>query len=163
MKGGKSQVWEGGFRVPCIVWWPGTILAGRVSDEIATQMDLYPTFVARAGAELPADRVIDGKNIWPLLVDQEARSPHEEFYYYHKGALRAVRSGPWKLLINKVGRAGPLFNLEDDIGENRNVRRQHPEVYDRLLELAESAREELGDVPTSTPGKGNRPVGRYVE
>ena len=168
LRGAKGTTWEGGIRVPTVMWGPGSIPAGTVCAEIATNMDLLPTFIGMAGAELPADRVLDGRDIGPLMRGEaEAKSPHEAFYYYRETHLDAVRSGPWKLVFPRPGRDDSewllsksgaflgellepvtelsLYNLEADIGETANVAGQHPEVVERLSALANRAREELGD------------------
>jgi arylsulfatase len=78
--------------------WPGVIPAGTTCDQIGTTMDLLPTLARQVRAEFPADRVIDGRDIWPLMVgEQGAMSPHEAFFYYAGQELQAVRSGDWKL------------------------------------------------------------------
>ena len=168
LRGAKGTTWEGGIRVPTVMWGPGSIPAGTVCSEIATNMDLLPTFIGMAGAELPADRVLDGRDIGPLMRGEpEAKSPHEAFYYYRETHLDAVRSGPWKLVFPRPGRDDSewllsksgaflgellepvaelsLYNLEADIGETANLAGEHPEVVERLSALANRAREELGD------------------
>jgi arylsulfatase A-like enzyme len=163
---------EGGMRMPCIVRWPGIIPAGKTCDEICMTMDLLPTFAGLAGAEPPGDRVIDGRDIWPLLTCKEgARSPHEAFYYYQIDQLQAVRSGKWKLhlpLDVKYNHARRdtgssslmLFDLSKDIEESVDVSDQQPEVVNRLLTLAEEAREDLGDA--GRKGRGQRPAGSVL-
>lgn len=148
---------EGGMRVPCIVRWPDNILKGISSDELCTTMDLLPTFARLAGAEPPGERIIDGKDIWPLLACKKgAKSPHEVFYYYQINQLQAVRSGKWKLHLPLEAKythsrrdkgSSPLIlcDLSKDVKETTDVSAQHPEVVKRLLALAEKAREELGD------------------
>jgi len=108
-----------------------------------TAMDLLPTFAKLAGAEIPADRVIDGKDIWPVVTDQ-GDSPHEAFFYFRDNQLKAVRSGKWKLHLTtrqeKNGRkpktnskASPaLFDLDADISEKNNVLDEHRDVEQRL-------------------------------
>jgi hypothetical protein len=95
---------EGGQRVPFIARWPGKIPRGKVNPAMATLMDLYPTFAGLAGASVPRDRSIDGKNIWPLLSGANTESPHEAFYYYYGPQLQAVRAGKWKLLLPSKAR-----------------------------------------------------------
>ena len=73
LKGGKFNTWEGGLRVPCIMRWPGTIPAGTVSSEIVTSMDFLPTLARLAGAEPPAERIIDGKDVAALMTGQAGR------------------------------------------------------------------------------------------
>jgi arylsulfatase A-like enzyme len=161
---------EGGQRIPCIARWPGRIPAGLSLDALATLMDWLPTFAALAGARMPEDRIIDGKDIRPLLTGTSSRTPHEAFYYYYGPQLQAVRSGRWKLYLplerkwlNFAGRTAKaeaaLYDLDRDAGETRNVAAAHPDVAGRLLALAEKARADLGDV--DRPGKGQRPAGRF--
>jgi arylsulfatase A-like enzyme len=183
LREGKATVFEGGVRVPFIARWPGRIPRGRVCAELATAMDLLPTLAKLAGAEPPADRRIDGRDIWPLLSGAPgARTPHEAFYYYWGRELQAVRSGPWKLHFphtwpkpsppGRDGRPGryaqfeigrALFNLESDLGETRDLAAGHPDVVRRLETLAEIARADLGDSATKREGSGVRPPGRVAE
>jgi len=172
LRGHKGSTWEGGMREPCVVRWPGKITAGKTCDEIATTMDLLPTFAQLAGTKPPTDRIIDGRDIWPLMADKKnAKSPHQAFYYYQIDQLQAVRSGKWKLHLplkqkkRNWGKPVPnsplqLYNLDDDISEKNNVADKHPDVVKRLLALAEKAREDLGDV--NRKGKNQRPAG-WVE
>ena len=117
-------------------------------------MDVLPTFVKLAGGTVPADRKIDGGDIWPLLAAQPgAKSPHESFLYYRGLKLEAVRSGPWKLrLVN-----GQLFNLDTDIGESKDVAAENPEIVKRLQTLAEATKDDLGP---DEYGPGVRPLGK---
>lgn len=134
LRGGKGTNWEGGQRVPCIVHWPRQVPAARMCHEVVTAMDWLPTIAALTGAELPASREIDGKDIADLLRgDAGARSPHESFLYYSaRGTLAGVRRGPWKLLLEPR----MLFNIETDIGEQRDVAGQESQLCRELVELA---------------------------
>lgn len=157
LRGGKGSTWEGGMREPTIAWWRGTVAAGSACDEVATTMDLLPTFARLGGGKVPDDRVIDGKDITSLLVDpKHARSPHEAFFYYQGGSLRAVRSGPWKLHSN-----GSLYNLDRDIGETRNVASEYPQVMTRLKEDLAKCRADL-DNPSKCRPVGKCPDPRYL-
>lgn len=78
------------MREPAVIRWPGKIPAGKSNDEVMTTMDLLPTFAKLAGAKIPTDRVIDGKDIWPTLIG-EARSPHDAFFYHRGNQLQAVQ------------------------------------------------------------------------
>ena len=132
-------------------------------------MDLLPTFARLAGSEPPQDRIIDGHDIWPLASGEPgAQSPYEAFYYYYMGQLQAVRSGKWKLhlpleakLQNFRGRTkacpAELYDLNDDVGESRNVAKKHADVVARLLALADKARADLGD--HGRAGKNQRSAG----
>lgn len=133
LRGGKGSTLEGGMREPTVAWWPGRIPSGSVSDELLTTMDLLPTFARLAGANVPSDRVIDGKDIWPVLSRQsDVKSPHEFFFYYRGNRLEAVRSGKWKLRV-KGEQPVALFDLEQDIKERKSVLEQNPSVAQRLL------------------------------
>jgi arylsulfatase A len=153
LRGYKSSTWEGGMRVPAIAWAPGQIPAGSKTDAIAGMFDILPTFVKLAGGKLPADRKLDGGDIWPLLTGvTNATSPHEVFYYFHGLNLRAVRTGAWKLHLATA----ELYNLTDDIGESKNVADANPDVVKRLKALSELMENDLGLKGT---GPGVRPLG----
>ncbi|MEN8227664.1 MAG: sulfatase [Bacteroidota bacterium] len=150
---------EGGMRVPAIVKWSGSIPEGRSNDELCTMMDWLPTFADLAGAQISQDRIIDGKNIWPLLSgDESAKTPYKVFYYYFMDQLQAVREGNWKLHLawdNKYdgiyksklyGNSKlQLVDLGNDVKEEYDVSEQYPEVVERLLQYAETISKELGD------------------
>ncbi len=169
LRGAKMMTWEGGIRVPAIVRWPGRIEAGRVSDEIVASIDLYPTFAALAGAELPKDRAIDGIDQSAFLLGTSEASARDHFFYYAGTHLHAVRSGKWKLVRQRQARPGhlgwwarmidrvpetALYDLDTDIGETTNVAAEHAEVVARLESLIGEARAELGD--WDQLGKGAR-------
>ena len=110
LRGMKASQWEGGYRVPMIARWPGQIPAGRVSDGLGITMDLFATAVKAAGAALPDARVLDGRDLLPLLRG-EAASPHA-FIFGHQGPhLGCVRDARWKLHVLPAGgmrfKAGP--------------------------------------------------------
>ena len=172
LSGFKGSTMEGGMREPCIMRWPGKIPAGKTCDELASTLDLMPTLARLADTEPPTDRIIDGKDIRPLMTGKKgAKSPHEAFYYYRMVQLQAVRSGKWKIHLpfkiikrnqKKAASNAPLklYDLEADIGETNNVADRHPDVVKRLLALAEKARNDLGDVDRK--GKNQRPAGLVV-
>jgi arylsulfatase A-like enzyme len=164
LQGGKGLPSEGGFRVPCVMRWPGRIAPGRLSGEIITAMDIMPTFSEAIGVTIPGDHTIDGRSVLDVITGVEnAQSPHNAFFYYSKGRLRAVRQGPWKLLFqHRDGAATPwrLFNLATDISETTDVKSDHPDIVDQLTELAQQKRAELGDAGTGQTGEARRPLGR---
>ena len=172
LRGRKGETWEGGLRVPCIARFPGRIPAGRVCSEIATAMDFLPTFARLAGAELPADRAIDGADITPLLCEPEtASSPHDAFYYYGGESLHGVRSGRWKLRVrfaaDAAGNVAPdgheLFDLVDDVGETTDRSAQRPDVVAELEKRMEAMRADLGDAQTERPPTNARPAGEVAD
>jgi arylsulfatase A-like enzyme len=168
LRSGKASTFEGGMRVPCIVWGPGRVPTGKTCDSIASTLDMLPTLAALAGAETPTDRVIDGEDIRHLLHGEfEKAKADKAYYYYLRVQLQAVRQGKWKLHLpreaeptavapfsknthiapaDRIGFDAPfLVDLEQDIGETTNVADKHPDVAQRLLGLAETMREDLGD------------------
>ncbi len=169
LSGFKGSTMEGGMRVPCVMRWPGKIPKGSACGEVASTMDLLPTFARLAGTNAPRDRIVDGKDIWPLMAGAPgAKSPHAAFYYYFTEQLQAVRSGKWKLHLaleektvangRKVSaREARLIDLDADIGETTDLSAEHPKVVARLNALAERAREDLGDAGRA--GKNQRPAG----
>ena len=161
LRGTKGTTWEGGMRVPCIARWPGRIAPGRATGELATAMDLYPTLASLCGATLPDDRTIDGRDIGPLLSDDDARSPHDAFLYYLMNDLEAVRAGRWKLHLSKSGvEARVLYDLDADPAEADDVLERHPDVAATLDAHADRARRSLGDARLGITGRDVRPIGR---
>jgi arylsulfatase A-like enzyme len=162
LRGTKGTCWEGGLRVPLIVRWNGVIPAGYACRELVTGMDFLPTLAALAGGGPPTDRIIDGKDIRPLLLDPGgAKSPHEAFFYYMMDALWAVRSGRWKLHIFFHDKpVQELYDLEADIGETTNVFDKNPDVVRRLMSMVDACRDDLGDVAVGAAGRNCRPIGR---
>ena len=168
LRSGKVSTFEGGVRVPTILWGPGRVPAGTTCDSLASTLDVLPTLAALAGTKVPDDRVIDGEDIRHLFHgDFGKANPNKAYYYYLRVHLQAVRQGSWKLHLPREARpvgAAPfsnnphiapadrigfdkpfLVNLKQDIGETTDVSSNHPEVVERLLVLAESMREDLGD------------------
>ena len=143
---GKGTTYEGGMRVPGIFRWPGEIPAGQVSSEPVGNMDVLPTFAKLAGAELPSDRAIDGRDLWPLLSGKaDAKSPHERFYYFTGGRdranIRAVREGRWKLHVARQGgglAAEALYDLHEDASEKFDRKDLYPDLTKRLLSATET-------------------------
>jgi arylsulfatase A-like enzyme len=185
LREGKGTLFEGGFRVPCVMRWLGRIPPGTRCDELATSMDLLPTVANLLNVPLGADRVIDGRDIWPLVSGAPgAASPHEVVYCYYDGQLHAVRDRRWKLFFpheyrTLAGRPGgtggkpvaydqqtighELFDLKNDVGETTNVADLHPEIVSRLEAAAEHARTALGDSLASRTGSEIRPAGQWTE
>jgi len=153
LRGRKNSSWEGGMRVPIIAWWPGNVPSGSTCDKIATIMDFLPTFASLAGAKVPEDRIIDGKDISELLFGNiDIQSPYDAFFYYWQNDLQAVRSAQWKLFED-----GRLYNLEKDISESQNVAELYPTIVVQLEGYLEQIRNDIGD--EEQVGKNCRPVG----
>jgi arylsulfatase A-like enzyme len=134
LRDGKFSTYEGGMREPCIMRWPGKIPAGRVCSEVCGTIDLLPTLALRAGARPPSDRVIDGKDIWPLMTGEAgAKSPHKAYYYYRGTTLEAVREGRWKLRI--VKKKTELYDLKTDISEKWDYAKKYPQIVKRMTDM----------------------------
>ena len=162
---------EGAFKVPTIMWWPGSVPGGTVCKDFMTTMDILPTFASFSGAKTPGDRIIDGFDNRALILGRRnAISPYQVFYYYNADQLQAVKSGPWKLFVPladfvqhphfKQGESAKplLFNVEEDISSAYNMADRYPEIVNRLMLLAEKGRKDLGD--SNRPGRNQRQAGK---
>jgi arylsulfatase len=161
-RGAKMTSWEGGWRVPGLVRWPGKVRAGDTSDGIAAAIDLLPTFATMSGAKLPGAK-LDGQDLTDFLTKPNAPSPRETFLYHNGSRLTAVRHKDWKLVFARpAGGEMPympafvtghiealptdqLYNLRTDPAESKNLAAAHPEVMKVITKLADEARTELGD------------------
>ena len=130
LRGQKTEVYEGGHRVPAIAWWPGRIDPGT-SDELATTLDLFPTFreLADGRTDLPP---VDGVSLAGLLLDGRALEPRT--LYWRIRARAALRRGPWKL-VRHMNDSSELYDLSTDIGETDDLSAERPEIAS-ALELA---------------------------
>jgi arylsulfatase A len=158
LRGKKQQAWEGGLRVPFIAWSPERIPPGSVCHELATVMDVLPTFASLGGASVPTDRVIDGHDIRPLLFgEKDAISPYDAFIYHVRfGKVAGIRMGSWKFLVDVDAqtwrhKGSALYNLAIDPAERNNVINSHPEVAKKLKARLEQFKDELS--------RSSRPVG----
>jgi arylsulfatase A-like enzyme len=140
LRNGKGSCWEGGMRVPFVAQWNGVIKPNQVITSMASTMDLYTTIINLAKGKVPTDRIVDGKDIMPLLTNK-AQSVSDELFYYHLSNLVAVRKGAWKLHIKgaKTGQINVtdleqplLYNLETDPSEQYDLSKDNPEVVKDL-------------------------------
>ena len=125
-RGGKEDLWEGGIRVPYIVRWPGRVPAGLAYDSPVSQLDIFATALAAAGATLPGDRTIDGVDLVPYLDGTVSGTPHATLFWRY-GSLAAARNGNWKL-VKDGANPSQLFDLAADIGETTDLAAFRPEV-----------------------------------
>ncbi|MGB7342762.1 MAG: sulfatase [Pirellulaceae bacterium] len=182
LREGKGTMWEGGYREPTIMRWPGKIPAGTTCDKLCSTIDILPTVAALNNAKLPENK-IDGHDIRPLIFGTEdAQSPHDAFYcYYGGGELQAVRNERFKLMFphkyrSLQGATGrddglpipykqmnaplALYDLDNDVSETTDVQDKFPDVVEELHAAAERARADLGDKLTKRTGNGARPIGK---
>jgi len=160
LREGKQYTFEGGMRVPTVVMWKGKIPAGTVYDDMALQMDWFPTFAALAGAKMPDDRPIDGEDIRPVLFGEGEREG-DEYLFFDGANMECYRKGDWKLKLPYKGFAGApwkkavpahdtlLINLEEDPGERNNLAKAQPEKVQEMLENMQADRKALGELPPS--------------
>ena len=157
LRDGKGSTWEGGMREPAIAWWPGKIRSGRISDALATTMDLYVTALGLAGIDTPADREMDGVDMSPLLFETKDKI-RDNIFYYLGTELYAVRHRSWKVHFKTyteyvgqqpISHEPPLlFNLDIDPSETTNLAEQHPEIIVRLKKVADKHLSTVKKVPS---------------
>lgn len=154
LRDGKGTTFEGGQRVPCVMWGPGRIPAGTVCDQLIGTIDMLPSIAAITSSELPKDKKIDGMDLSGLIQGKEDDSRRDEYVYYTShGKLEGIRQGKWKLLVkekpakkrnaknnksdSKESSAKPerdvlLFDLLADVGEKINLAESNPDIVDAL-------------------------------
>ena len=133
LRGGKGGPWEGGWRVPFAMQWPGHLPQGVVYDQPVISLDLFATMVALAGVTPNATQPIDGVDLIPYLTGLKAGAPHDALYLsVHPQEVIAVRGGDYKLVIPGPGQPAELFNLKQDIAETRNLAGAEPAVFAEL-------------------------------
>ena len=129
LRGTKTNLWEGGHRVPAIAKWTGHIKPNTISKETVLSMDLFPTFLEMAGLSKPKE--IDGISIAKHLTTQQALPARTVFWGYGENRT-AVRKGKWKLVELSAESKPELFDLENDISEKNNLADKHPEIVKTL-------------------------------
>ena len=141
LRNGKGSCYEGGYRLPCIIKWPGKIKPGVISDAIFATIDFMPTFSNICKFDLPESVHIDGIDQTALLLGK--RDKGRDFFYFNKAG---GRKGKWKYLKADAHFYGyaieddrkkieELYNLEIDIGETNNLAKKFPEKVAELKEL----------------------------
>jgi len=164
LRAGKGAYYEGGIREPMFAYWPGKIKAGSKTDNPVTNLDFYPTLLEAAGIEKPADKLLDGNSIIPVMMGEQMteRPLFWHFPIYLQGGNKetqdpvfrtrpgsAIRLGDWKLIQYFENNDIELYNLKDDIGEKNNLVDLNPEKKQELLAMLEEWRAETNaPVPT---------------
>ena len=147
LRGWKTNLFEGGIRVPGIAWWKGRILPAE-SDVPVMSFDWMPTFLALSNTKLPAEHLLDGIDLSSQLLNNTPPGPRPLFWRYRQ--QKAVRENQWKLIVD-ADRGTMLFNLLKDPLENRNLADQEKATTAELLmKLEEWEREVTGDRPLIT-------------
>ena len=147
LRGRKNLPFEGGQRVPLIVSWKNKITPGRKIDAVASNLDIFPTILQYLGIPFPEDRIIDGKNIFPLLTGKTNESPTDFFYYFWGKKLLAVRDNQYKYHTRHFCDIGSyafirtrpiLFDLGNDPSESYDQFTHYPEKFNELNEKLEN-------------------------
>ena len=173
----KGGTHEGSYRVPFMARWPAGLPAGAVSDEMSMNIDLLPTLANIAGAAVPDDRVIDGRDIFPVLRSG-ARSPHDYLYFFNGNDIAAIRDRRFRLVLSTYYKTFPvpfeqygsplLFDLSRDRRERFDYKRDFPADYERLLTQAKAMRADIApfvkDAPNPfAPVPDGHPVGPQLQ
>jgi len=136
LRGGKSDAWEGGFRVPFAVQWKGRLPAGVEYDPPVSSLDILATMTELAGAPTDARRPLDGVNVIPYLAGEKADAPHDTIYLRKFDQNKyAVRRGDFKMIIPWKGGDPQLYNLQEDIGEEQDIAGKYPETVQELDQI----------------------------
>jgi len=150
LRGGKGWLYEGGIRVPLIVKWPAHKRKGAVCDESVASIDFYPTILEMTGCPLPAEQKVEGVSLVPLLegrnkLDREALYWHFPHYSNHgrQSPGGAIRKGDFKLIEYYENNNVQLFNLKEDIGEQKDISGSNPGMVNELRTMLHNWRESV--------------------
>jgi arylsulfatase A-like enzyme len=147
LRGGKSQMFEGGIRVPCIIRWPQRIPAGVTCDEFLTALEVFPTLASAAGAALPKGIVYDGFDMLSVLLGKQ-KSPRSEMFWQRRSD-QAARLGRWKWVAGSRG--GGLFDLSTDLGEQHDLSAEKPDVLARVKSRFAAWTKDMADAEPRGP------------
>lgn len=159
LRGFKRTMYEGGLRQAAFAWWPGTVPAGRTSDEPWAFWDYLPTVAELTGAKLPPAYTPDGLSLAAFLKGGPA--PKRDHFYWElheQASIQAVRWGNWKAVKNGPSQPIELYDLQADAGETKNLAAQNPDLVTRAEQLMNSARTEDPNWPMR-----NKPVPRKAK
>lgn len=152
LRDAKSSTYEGGIREPLIVKWPGTVAPGTICNEPTINTDFYPTFTEMIGGQKPAHK-LEGKSIVPLLLGKSMKErpffwhyPLEKPHFLGGKSSGAIRLGNWKLIEFFETQKLELYNLAEDIGEEKDLAGKHPEKVKALHSMLATWRKDVGAV-----------------
>ncbi len=159
LRGIKRDLYDGGIRVPLIVRCPGRVKSGNVSDHVCAHWDIMPTIAELAGITPPQD--MDGISFNPTITAEAGPSEqkrHDFLYweFHERGFQQAARMGKWKGVLLKYGGQLELYDLETDIGEERNIAAEHHEIVAKISDYLKHARSENADWPIHPERTGKR-------
>ena len=139
LKDGKGSTFEGGYRVPMFFHWPNVVPAGQKFNYNVSALDFYPTFAKLAGAKIPDNKQLDGKDIWNnFLQNKDPRKDENIYVMRHRNGYSdvGVRKNEWKA-VKAYNKKWQLFNVDKDRAEKNNLRSQHPEILKNLVKEAQ--------------------------
>lgn len=149
LRGRKGTLWEGGIRVPLAMKWPGRIKPGLVIHDPVISLDFTPTFLAAGDAQIRSEWKLDGVDLLQRLTGCVESLPQRPLYWRGHGpdGDSAIRLGDWKLVLpnHAPGTAPQLYNLAQDVGEERDVASRHPDRIESLGALLAAWEEQLVD------------------
>ena len=147
LRGAKSDLYEGGIRVPMLVRWNGKVPAGKVNDHICAFWDMMPTLAEIGSAETPGS--IDGISALPAILGGKQEKHKYLYWEIPRGKMlnQAVRMGDWKAFRPDRDQQLELYNLKEDIGEKNNIAASHPEIIGVIEEYLKTARTEARKYP----------------
>ena len=160
LRGGKSQLYEGGIRVPLIVRWPKSVPANKACNQPTVNLDFYPTLLEAAGVELKTKATLDGVSTLDTWKDETRRTNRGPIYWHYPldrdhflggTSAGAIRDGDWKLIESFTTGKHELYSLPNDISESRNVADANPDVVSRLSTRLRNWRHEVGATIPSPP------------
>jgi arylsulfatase A len=157
LRGFKRGMYEGALRQASFAWWPGTVPAGRVTEEPWAFWDLLPTFAELGGAKIPDGFKPDGHSLTGFLKGGSA--PVRDYFYWElheNGSIQAIRWADWKAVRPKQGGDVELYNLADDLGETRNLAAKHPELVAKAIAMMNAARTPDPDWPDPAAARTGR-------
>ncbi|MEC9093611.1 MAG: sulfatase-like hydrolase/transferase, partial [Planctomycetota bacterium] len=140
-RGGKGSLYEGGLKIPSLVYWPGKIQAQAVSDLIWYQADVFPTLTELVDGEAPAD--LDGLSILPTILGEAAvgrKQEQHEMLYWEFGGQLAVRYGQWKgIKMASKAAQWALYDLSQDVSETIDLSQQQPAILEKMKQFAKDS------------------------
>jgi len=158
LRDGKGSAYEGAYRVPLIVRWPGNVPAGMETSEPVSSIDFFPTLQAVTGQERTTEQELDGVNLLPLLLKQQPlgrKALYWHYPHYHNGGASphgVIRKGQYRLIEHFDGTKAELYDIENDIGETVNLVSSMPEKSKELMNELRRWRHEVGaQMPTLNP------------
>jgi arylsulfatase A len=177
LRGGKHDVWEGGFKVPFLVRWPGKAPPATVCDEMISLVDILATTAAIVGEPLPpaAQAAEDSRSFLPAILGDSAQPIRDDMIVHSADGVFAIRKGPWKWIegipVDEItppvrkARAdefhAQLYNTADDPAETKDLSAEHPEVVKELSALLNRYRD--GSYSRELPPAGARPRTAAIE